>query len=80
MPDSLLEIIAETLEIGVNKVKEDSTIGNLPNWDSLTHIKLVLKLESRFSVRFKAEEIPELTSVKKIRQSLEKHQAEGKTG
>lgn len=43
---------------------------NIPGWDSLHHIHLVVALEAEFSVAFEAEQALALTSVAAIRDML----------
>ncbi len=41
-----------------------------PLWDSVAHLNLVLALEAEFDVAFSTAEIPQLTSVGKLRERL----------
>jgi acyl carrier protein len=43
-----------------------------PEWDSVTHLNLILALEAEFEVRFATAEIPTLNSVGKLRARLER--------
>jgi len=43
---------------------------DLPTWDSLMHIEMVAEIERAFSVKFKPEEIAEITGYKKIKDIL----------
>ena len=38
----------------------------VPEWDSMTHIQLVLALEQEFHIKFNTQQIAEMNSVKKI--------------
>jgi acyl carrier protein len=51
-------------------LREEDSPATIGAWDSLSHITLVLALESEFDVQFDAGEIPELNSVGVIRQRL----------
>ena len=47
-----------------NIVLTDSTVAkDIPEWDSLNHIQLVVAVEKKFSVRFTALEIQSWTNV-----------------
>jgi acyl carrier protein len=48
-------------ELGVATVRED-----IPEWDSVGHLNLMLALEEAFNVSFSVDEMPELVSVKAI--------------
>lgn len=51
-----------------------------PEWDSVTHLNLILALEAEFEVRFATAEIPTLTSVGKLRARLLAGKATGQGG
>lgn len=44
--------------------------GNVPGWDSVAHLNLILAVEMEFDVRFETSEIPELLSVGRLRDRL----------
>lgn len=50
--------------------KDDATQLDIKEWDSLGHLKLILELESQFSLSFEPEEIEEMTSLKEIEKVL----------
>ena len=68
--DRLLEIVGRVLSLDAAAVTDRTSHGESPRWDSVGHLNLVLEVEAEFGVRFSAEEIPELTSVGKIREAL----------
>lgn len=51
----------------VDKMEQDQISG----WDSLANFILLLELEKELDVSFNPEDIPELTSVKKILETLD---------
>ena len=55
---------------GLTLSNEDGPHSN-PDWDSIVHLNLILALEAEFEVRFSTAEIPQLTSVGKLRTRLE---------
>jgi acyl carrier protein len=66
MVEKVCAVIADVFgvpgeELGAATVQED-----IPEWDSLGHLNLMLALEEAFSVSFSVDEMPELTSVKAI--------------
>ena len=44
----------------------ETTQKDVPGWDSLAHVTLIIDLEITFSVKFTSEEIGRMTSVKDI--------------
>jgi len=55
-----------TLELTV-----DTTSDDVPRWDSMSHITLVVECESRFDVRFETMAIEELRSVGELVRLIE---------
>ena len=39
--EKVKEIIAKVLEVEVSKINDDTAIGDIPEWDSLSHIQIV---------------------------------------
>ena len=50
----------------------DKNSYNFNKWDSLEHIKFILKIEKKFKCKFLVKEIIESTSIKKIIKILNK--------
>jgi acyl carrier protein len=48
----------------------ETDIWNLPKWDSLGHVRLVLELERRFGVKLQDTQTAELVSVAEIIKAL----------
>lgn len=61
------ELVADVLEIDVNRVTDDLSLDNCPEWTSLVHIALISRLESTYGVEFDIEESIEMDSVASIR-------------
>jgi acyl carrier protein len=43
--NSLKQVMATMLKVDASTINEDSSMDNMPNWDSLRHMNLVLALE-----------------------------------
>lgn len=50
--------------------KDNVSMGNQELWDSMKHIEIITTLEEELGVSFKIEEIPTLTSMKKIVETI----------
>ena len=61
--DKVIKIIAEAIEIEVNKIDEDTAIGDFPNWDSMGQLIIITSLEKEFDIKFDPEDIMELEDV-----------------
>ncbi|OVE81658.1 hypothetical protein BVY03_03395 [bacterium K02(2017)] len=54
----------------VSQINDEMTIDDLAEWDSVTHISLMMAIEEQFKVRIEAEDIILLTSVAAIKKHL----------
>jgi acyl carrier protein len=61
-------IFRQSFEIG--KFTEDLSIDNVPGWDSMAHVGLILALQKEFGVSIPPIDALELTSVKNIIQYI----------
>lgn len=72
------EIIREELESIFRDVLDDVSIflsdatvaEDIEEWDSINHIQLIVRIEKRFKIRFKAAEIQSWESVGEIIDSI----------
>ncbi len=67
----LEQIVATTLNIPVERVTDELSLDNCPEWNSLEHVALISALESGYSTQFDIEESIEMDSVGAIREVLE---------
>ncbi len=61
-----LASVAASLEVPRDNVALDSTRDDLPKWDSLSNIMLLMALESEFGVHFSSEDIDSYRSLRQI--------------
>ena len=59
-------MMAATFHIPASRIPDDATLENVPEWDSLGHIELMLALEMEFGVQLATETIIELVSLEAI--------------
>lgn len=64
---TLKQVIATMLKVEASIIDEDSSMDNVPNWDSLRHMNLVLALEEEFKVIIPDEDAGNITSYKLIK-------------
>lgn len=65
--DALKQVMATMLNVDAASINEDSSMDNVPNWDSLRHMNLVLALEEEFKVTIPDEDAGNITSYKLIK-------------
>jgi Acyl carrier protein len=63
-------VLEDVLDIAPGRIGGETAREDVPEWDSLAHLRLVTALEEEFGVRFTMTEIAELRSVADIIQYL----------
>lgn len=53
-------------------IQDGTTARDIPDWDSLTHVQLIVAAEAEFGVRFQAAEITGLLNVGELRRVIER--------
>jgi acyl carrier protein len=63
MEEKVIEIIARILGVDVEDVEMDTAIGDLPGWDSLHHLQIIVELQNEFKIKYSQEDLVELEDV-----------------
>jgi acyl carrier protein len=69
----LKKVLADVFKIEVTAVTEDTSVDTVERWDSLTHLNLILALESEFGVSFSEEQSVEIMNYPLIKMVLQEH-------
>jgi acyl carrier protein len=64
--DTVCDVIAEIFGVPRSQVGAETTRDDIPEWDSVGHLNLMLALEEAFDVSFSVDEMPELVSAAAI--------------
>lgn len=65
--DALKQVMATMLNVDASIINEESSMDNVPSWDSLRHMNLVLALEEEFKVTIPDGDAGNITSYKLIK-------------
>lgn len=71
MLDELLALMAEVFEVEQGELSADTQFGDLPKWDSMGHMDLMVALETKYGIEINADSIRDLVSVQAIMQAAE---------
>ncbi len=67
--DEICKVLAEALH--VDSVLKETAFGDLPQWDSMGHMDVMMYLEEKFGVEINADTISNLLSVQLILEHIE---------
>ncbi len=59
-------LLAEAIQVPPELVTPELAFGDLPQWDSLGHMEVMMRLEDEFGVAINADTIADLVSVPEI--------------
>ncbi len=71
--EKIQAVLAEALQVPPDTVTPDLALGDLPQWDSMGHMEVMMFLEQHFGVEINNDTIAELTSVPAIRRYIEEN-------
>ena len=69
--DELKKIILDTLKLDDFVIKDETTAPEVPGWDSLNHVNVILAVEKYFNIRFKNLEVLRLKNVGELQKLVD---------
>ncbi len=66
MRETLKGLFVKELGIKADDFADDLTYNSIPEWDSASHMSLILAIEERFSLTLESDDIVAMTSIPKI--------------
>jgi acyl carrier protein len=69
--NSVSYLISQTLGISRDQITDRFTYGDVPEWDSMGHMNLMLALEEKYGIQVSADTITNLVSIPAILAYLE---------
>ncbi len=61
--EQVKEVVAGALEVSPDQITVDLAYGDIPEWDSMGHMNVMMAMEDRFGVEITTENIAQLTSL-----------------
>ena len=62
----VISYISKTINEKKDQIKLTSKINDFPNWDSISHISIILGISKKFNIKVSSSKYFELNNVKKI--------------
>lgn len=72
---SLEKIFSEVFVLPEQSVVDSLVLSEIPTWDSLAHMMLIVRLEETYQIQFSGDEIADIQSVGDARAALLAHGA-----
>ena len=69
--DRLKRTILKALDLEGHDIRENTRADEVPGWDSLNHVRVILAVEKEFNVRLKGVEILRLKSVGELQKLVD---------
>lgn len=63
MKESFFSLAAEIFEVERAVLTGETRYGDVPGWDSVNHLRLVMEAERRFGVSYPLEKIPSMRTL-----------------
>lgn len=61
-----MELLAETLEVEVDEISEDTVLAEMDNWDSMTKLSLIVMFDDECDKKITSDDIKKMVTVKDI--------------
>lgn len=71
--DKINEIIIETLKVSKEQTELNLGMDDVANWDSLTHMNLIVSIEDEFGIEISGDDIAEMISFESIKKTIAKY-------
>jgi acyl carrier protein len=70
MPDRVVMVFTEVLRVSVAELSDESSPENVPRWNSLAAVNLILAIEEEFGIKLNTREIGSMRSIAAVRNML----------
>jgi acyl carrier protein len=74
--DRLKVIVCETLKIDPSRYSDTLAAGDIPEWDSLGHVNLLMGVEKSFNISFDVGDAIDIESVEDLIEMVRKYRGD----
>ena len=67
------QLLIAVLKVSEEQVSEDLGMDDVNNWDSLSHMNLIVAIEDELKIELSGDDIAEMTTFNTIRKIVAKH-------
>lgn len=69
--DKLKRVLLSELNLVDFEMKDETTANEVPGWDSISHINIVLAIEKTYQIRFKSMEIMRVQNIGEMQKLID---------
>ncbi|MCB9188192.1 MAG: acyl carrier protein [Flavobacteriales bacterium] len=73
MEEKINQVLVSTLKVTTEQAGQDLTMDDVNNWDSLTHMNLIVAIEDEFGIEMSGDDIAEMISFDAIKKTVAKY-------
>lgn len=66
MKEKMIQLITETLNVDRDKISEEMSIDDIPEWDSMMFVMILAELEDKLNISIPIEEAIEMELVSEL--------------
>jgi acyl carrier protein len=71
--EELENLLTDVLNCSKADLKDENGPNKISNWDSITHMEMISKIEDKFSIQLDVDEINQIDTIGSIKNVLKKH-------
>jgi acyl carrier protein len=71
--EQVREVMAGLFSVNIDEIRAGSSIQTVAQWDSLSHLNLLMALEQAFGIQIDTEDAVEMTSFEEVCQRLDRY-------
>lgn len=73
MEEKINKILVNVLKVPLDNVSENLSMDDIDNWDSLSHMNLIVAIEDEFEIELSGDDIAEMINFNTIRSIITKY-------
>ena len=71
MKEKINQLIADTLDIDIERIQEETCISDVPEWDSMMFVMILSELEEQLNISIPIEKAMEMNKVSDFYEYIE---------
>jgi acyl carrier protein len=68
--EKINQVLADNFGLSINEVIQNLTMNDVNNWDSISHMNLIVNIEETFKIELTGDDIADMTSFDQIRRII----------